>query len=443
MWILSCVVIGIPTALQTYHSSFDCDRSYCHNKGCCYVFREEFKFIVLWILFFCFGAAFGIIVCEIVGFAPIAAYMYLLEHERHIGSSIKSQYAKAAFDFIFKNKSLHKPIATTIPLPKPPAKQDVDSKDIKNATAVTTITTTTKTITTTDGDKKKEKESPSISQVEDDDENNRNYNCEDLDGIGNKILLSKDEQLFRLIFLNYCWIGCKYFGFYSDKILIEYLQKEIDNEWSNVSLATLGRNNHNSDEFSDLWSLFYGPFRYFPPETKKNLGKALRDTRPCKCCFVFYQMTEFAYVYFMLYVFLPIFVLSRLFSIFFPLIAVIYFNFDFESIQLLQWILTILYAIFVGAWIIAAIRCFYFYHWTIRLFPGLAWWSPSRRQKGLNLMQKYYNHRLTDKFMYDKRRTVVIEILGKDIGGLVVSFWPKFEFKQWLTQLENDLKLCN
>ena len=143
----------------------------------------------------------------------------------------------------------------------------------------------------------------------------------------------------------------------------------------------------------------------------------------------------------MLFIFFPLFLLSRLFSIFFPLIAIIYFNFDIESIQLLQWILTGLYAVFMCAWVIAAIRCFYFYHWTVRLFPGLNFWYPSSRnkQKGLNLMQKYYNRRLNEKFVYDQGRKVVIEILGKDIGRLVISFWPKFEFVEWIKELEQDL----
>ena len=31
---------------------------------------------------------------------------------------------------------------------------------------------------------------------------------------------------------------------------------------------------------------------------------------------------------------------------------------------------------------------------------------------------------------------MVIEILGKDIGGLVVSYWPQFEWDKLLKQIE-------
>ena len=39
-----------------------------------------------------------------------------------------------------------------------------------------------------------------------------------------------------------------------------------------------------------------------------------------------------------------------------------------------------------------------------------------------NLMQEYYNRRLDDKLIFQEAIKVIIEILRKDIGGLVVSF---------------------
>ena len=417
MWIISCLFVGLPTALYTYTSWVGdiCDRFYLERNGCFHLFRKEFMWIALWILLFCVGAAFSIIICEIVGFAPIAAYMYLLEHERHIGYSITSQYAKAAFDFIFQNKSLYQPISINIPV----AKKDKSTANDEQNSKV---------------------------EVEDKDQNidhdqNHNYNYNYQVTIGKGILLNTNEQLFRLIYINYCWIKFEYFNFCEDSKLIKYLTKELNNEWSNVSLKSLGINCRKSDEFSDLWSLLNRLFRYFPPETNRNFRDAMADNGSYQCQYKSYHIVKFVYVYLMLYVFLPVFILSRLFSIFFPLIAVVYFNFDIESIQLLQWILTGLYAIFMGAWVIAAIRCFYFYHWTIRLFPGLNSWyhSSTTKQQGLNLMQKYYNRRLNDKFIYDQGRKIVIEILGKDIGRLVVSFWPKFEFMEWLKELQQEI----
>ena len=38
---------------------------------------------------------------------------------------------------------------------------------------------------------------------------------------------------------------------------------------------------------------------------------------------------------------------------------------------------------------------------------------------------------------------MVINILGKDIGGLVVSFWPKIQFKQFWNQLKVEEAFMN
>ena len=410
MWIFSCLFIGVPIALQTYDDVFDCNRLYCKSNGCFKTIFEESLYMLLWLVLFCFGASFAIIICEIAGFAPLAGYMFLLEHERYM-SGQKSVFTKKAFDFIFNNKSLYDPITES------------DSAGIEKVDGDAVVDTN-------QGMQYQWQQSKTQTKVV----------------ISNRIIFGQKEQLFRLIFINYCWI--EYFGFTEDKKLIKYLNMEMKNEWSNVTLTTLGINSDDED-YSGLWSIVSAPFRILPKTFKRDIDVAMSDTDPYKGCYIFYRKCCLVYCYFILYVFIPLFVLSRLFSIFFPLIALIYFNFDIESIQLLQWILTILYVVFMTAWIISAIRCFYFYHWTIRFFPGLSYWDPgddrrdiSRNKRRLNLMQKYYNHRLNDKFVYNEGRKVVIEILGKDIGSLVVSFWPKFEFQQWLNDLKSELALA-
>ena len=77
----------------------------------------------------------------------------------------------------------------------------------------------------------------------------------------------------------------------------------------------------------------------------------------------------------------------------------------------------------------------------MRLLPGSDYWYASRiKIEGLNIMQKYYCKRLINKFVDDEARKIVIQILGKDIGGLIVSYFgPKFEFKQWLMDLQDQL----
>ena len=352
MWILSCIFIGIPIACITFYWTFWTTRNLIAIYGCCQATLKRLPAILLWLILYCFGAVFAIIPCEILSFAPFAGCMFVVEHKRHMDTT-NAQYGKMIFDFIFDNKSLYRKTIVT-------KRKDTYTRNKKSKT-------------------------PQLQALAIKDDTD----CKELqlksNIIGNKVLLSEQEQLFRLIFINYCCI--KYFGFTTDTGLIEYLKKNVENEWSNVTLTSLGENssyihdsiNSVSDgyKFIDLKSLFKAPFVIFPRKIENKLKNTI-DYGSYGECFVCWHRLVLVYVYFMLYVFFPSFVLSRLFSIFLPLIAIIYFNFDFESIQLLQWILTIFYVIFMCAWIIAAIRCYNLYRVTMQLFPGLNYWYTKR-----------------------------------------------------------------
>ena len=156
------------------------------------------------------------------------------------------------------------------------------------------------------------------------------------------------------------------------------------------------------------------------------------------------------YVFFMVYILLPLFVISRLFSMWFPIISLIYFGFDSNSVQLLQLTLTMIYAVLVIVWIISAIECYKFYYWTTHLFPSFKNGNFSLKyvlQKQISQlmrMQQYYDERCDQVFLDVKRKQVVIEILGRDIGGLVISFWPHFDLKEamqtWDQEWEHHYK---
>ena len=139
----------------------------------------------------------------------------------------------------------------------------------------------------------------------------------------------------------------------------------------------------------------------------------------------------------------PLFIIGQIFSRFFPLIAFIYYEFDIENVQLLQWILTIAYTVLLIAWFIAFIRCINYYKWTNAVLPSSGrYWSDCYNEvyccKNLNLIQKYYNIRCDMKYIDKKRRQVVIEILGKDIGNLIVSYWSHFEMKHLLYAIDQE-----
>ena len=142
------------------------------------------------------------------------------------------------------------------------------------------------------------------------------------------------------------------------------------------------------------------------------------------------------------------FLLSRLFSMFFPIIAIIYFDIKISDIELLQWILTSIYFVLIISWIIAAINCIKFYHWTSHLFPNRNGRDLSQGWQGvinephdfqfrrLNLIQTFYNKRCNEKYLEILRKEIVIDILGKDIGGLIISYWAPFEFQPLVVEMK-------
>ena len=141
----------------------------------------------------------------------------------------------------------------------------------------------------------------------------------------------------------------------------------------------------------------------------------------------------------------PMFVIGQMFSRFFPLIVIIYYQFDVENVELLQLILIMAYTILLIAWLIAFIQCTNYYQWTNAVLPkfGRFWYTSSNDAycyKNLNVMQKYYNIRCRIKYIDRKRREVVIEILGKDIGNLVASYayCLHFDLKQLLDTIDQE-----
>ena len=167
------------------------------------------------------------------------------------------------------------------------------------------------------------------------------------------------------------------------------------------------------------------PFIEIPKYFQEEFDTARNGYTSFRCICISFWGFGIVYGYFMVYIFLGLFIISRFFSMVFPLIALIYLEFDVKSIQLLQWILTIAYVLLIFGWIIAVIRCLDYYHWTSHLVPDGRWWetisySASKKEvmhqyDRLNLIQEFYNKRLSEKYLEKKRKEIVIEILGKDI----------------------------
>ena len=423
MWVLTITAIGIPMIGFWFQNFYDCRVGQIQYDGYCKSCLLASPALLGFFVIYCMGCTFAVIICEIIFFAPFALLFWFNAHENYIDST-KSIVCKKAFDFILDCKSLY---------------TAVDSVTYNNVKS-----------------KWSHANREAILKMLETQENFDSLKKAMSDRKIRKVVFSKEERLFRVIYANYCFIVLfEYRGssknYASESKLIDFLNEEvIKTQWKNVTLKDIRSRMsvQNRDLFINDLKL---PFTIVPQELKERLKRAKNDTAThtdsAFWYYVFILFHGFAvfWGYFMLYIFFPLFLLSRLFSMLFPLMAIIYFNFDIESIQLLQWILTISYTILIISWIISAIRCFDYYHWTSHLIPGGVFWKAVRynarkndfihQYNRLNLMQKYYDIRLNEKFLDSERRNVVIEMLGRDIGGLIVSFWPQFEMKQWLDEL--------
>ena len=178
-------------------------------------------------------------------------------------------------------------------------------------------------------------------------------------------------------------------------------------------------------------------------EWTQSFQRAYNGIRNCDDWF--FKLGAMIWSHICAFIIFPLFIIGQLFSRFFPLISLIYYNFDVKSVELLQWLLTGAYTVLIISWSIALINCIDYYHWTSHLLPGhQSYWRYMQKDAylypNLNLLQKYYNIRCDIKFIDIKRKEMVLKLLGKDIGGLVVSYWPKFDLKQMLNAIDQDFE---
>ena len=117
----------------------------------------------------------------------------------------------------------------------------------------------------------------------------------------------------------------------------------------------------------------------------------------------------------------------------------VFLNFDVKSIQLLQWLLTIIYGLLVFLWTVAFVECFKFYHWTSHLFFDDTWHSWERDWIWCKIKILWYHWYACWCCIYGYERIeMVIGIVGKDIGRLIASYWPTCDLQRSLEKYEQE-----
>ena len=441
MWILSIIFVGLPMAYIFFKDNSHCSGSYIKNVGLSKAILYNIPMVLGTFVLYVFCSSFGIIICEIVFFSPFAFFFWSVAHSRYTYET-RSVVGKKAFDFILDNKSVFTNTSdTTTDATNDAANDDKQVPGTPNEIKVLNNIRQQEIMSA------QAKYNQTVAK-------HSNYiylmKKHESNSIDKKITFSTQERLFRVIFVNYCFI--KVFKYAKNKPFVIWMDDDenIDNEWANITLRKLRQKLCWTRSYHTIWERCKEPFIEEPKNRKEELKDTIEFRDADWYCFkVLRDAFLLFYCCFMLYIFFPLFLISRIFSMCFPLISIIYFRFNIESIELLQWLLTICYVIFIFAWIIAVVRCLDYYHWTMHVLPYYSWgafhYGSSKEEinyqlNRLNIMQKFYFMRLDEKFLYSKRKQVVIEILGKDIGGLIVSFWPKFDMKQWLDQLCKECK---
>ena len=408
VWGLGCVLIGAPMCVIAFGNIISDNLGHSHRvrvrtHGMCCLIIKSFGYFLMWVIIWILGSTFAIVLCEVLFFSPFALASWLAAHQRFVDAPT-SMYAKKIFDFVLDNKSMETKgekylihLSTKNPLSKKNAIEKKRARDYYSNT---------------------------VGEVD------KGLTLRDK----RMLKTSKKEKLFRLAYANY-YLGATICGFKRDNLLANYLAdtNNIENSWKDVTLTELRKHCENREDVL-FWTKFKKQWDKIRDECIQELNCQHRDCEGLKLF----------YVYFMLWVGFPLFILSRLFSMFFPIISIIYSDFDLEAVSLLQLLLSVIYGLIIVSWIVALIKCMQFYYWSNHLYPGddSSWWRGAYRielgLRRLNLMQKYYNLRIDGIFIEKNRIETVIDILGKDIGGLIVSYWPKFDFKQLMDQLKEE-----
>ena len=419
MWALACVLVGGFLCSILFADTVGDNLGYTHysrvkKHGLCWVIMKSLQYLLGWFIIWILGSTFAILLCEVIFFAPFAFVMWIAAHERFVDPPA-SMYCKKIFDFILDNKSM---------VTKKGDEYLIHFRDPEwfeqNADCSNTI-----------GDD----------------------NIDQWLGFREKRILktSSKERLFRLVYANY-FLGSNVCQYKYDRKLGQYLADEsnISNGWKDVTLAKL-RENCKNKEKAAFWKTFKLEWDSICDDWKTDWRNETRTlNRDCEDVWdLIWAAFKVFYLYFMTFFGLPLFVVSRLLSMFFPIISMVYLNFDLKSVSLLQLVFTVVYAILIISWMFALIKCMQFYYWSTHLFPGndSSYWHGTLgigiSFRRLNLMQKYYNLRNDAIFIEKKRIETVIDILGKDVGGLIVSYWPQFEFSQLMKQLKDEEKNMN
>ena len=230
------------------------------RHGWCFLIIYATLSLIGMFCLFSIGAVFALPLIEIIFFSPFAFFAYQAAHDKYV-RRYKSIFVKKVFDFVLNNDTLYTDLV----------KQKLNNRPI-----------TSKRIKR-DEMKKNMIESYGEEQVPADvaDFKNEEFDISEMVGVNfelssnkilskykmnHRILLSKEEKLFRLTFMNYCFI--KFYAFVDDMKLIAFLENKenMETEWQHVTLNQLAQYCAKGPNKANMWkgslSLFFLLFMF-------------------------------------------------------------------------------------------------------------------------------------------------------------------------------------
>eukprot|EP01083_Nonionella_stella_P173863 601023_1 len=256
----------------------------------------------------------------------------------------------------------------------------------------------------------------------------------------------QQDRMMRVASLNYCMASDKRFGG-QDNALVTYLEKERrENQYMNVTMKAL-RMHTNAPDQAQFDRKCWRWYSYFwRSEAKRPIERQCREicvNRSCHnnwhdrhdCCLDLFFATGVGSLTF---VFGPIYFVSRVVQLFYPMFIVLYLYFGYDvliwnttGIDMFQIVMMTIYIVLCGVLGILFYLNAKEQYLMAHLLPHAGYISYRHKSESdvENNIQKITNH-YYGIIVVPIRKAMIIERFGPDLGPIIVSYLPsddKFE----------------
>lgn len=267
-----------------------------------------------------------------------------------------------------------------------------------------------------------------------------------------KLSKTKQEILFRLFFINYCYV--KFFEFkkrFPNKE-IELLNDNINqgHSWDNIKKEDLTLVSNQAIKASMI--------KYVCESWTLN-SKDMRDEMSWNYTHGWKKAKKYWNLVFC-WVIHPFMIISHLFSWFLPLLSMMYWKWsiNFEKISfknsnggsydhkylMFQYGFTFAYYILSVIWFILFVKCVRYYSWIIHVLPcnyrNGDWLIAdlAKNKARVNVIGRAYKDRCRMMAWKTERLQVLIRRFGSDIGHIIDDYTSNFSMKEWINKLSKE-----